>query len=94
MQHGADVAAHVGVDDGAALGPGGAEGDVHPAGAGHACTGQGAYAEDDQCFLVLGVEVHGSFVVHDAVGHAHAADIFMVFCVVLRGDLASGQAGT
>ena len=91
LQHGANVAAHVGVDDGTALGPGGAEGDVHAAGAGHAGTGQGADAEDDLCLLVVGVEVHGSFLIHDAVGHAHTADILMVLCVILRGDLAGGQ---
>ena len=32
-----------------------------------------------------------AFLVHDAVGHAHTADIFMVFCVVLGGDLTGGQ---
>ena len=91
LQHGADVAAHVCVDDGVTLGPGGAEGHIHTAGAGHAGTGQRADAKDDQSLLVIGVQLHGSFLVHDAVGHAHTADILMVLCVILRGDLASGQ---
>ena len=91
LQHGADVAAHVCIDDGVALGPGRTEGHVHTAGAGHAGTGQGADTKDDQSLLVIGVQLHGSFLVHNAVGHAHTADIFMVFCVVLGGDLTGGQ---
>src|SRR5699024_5342337 len=91
LQHGADVAADVAVDDGLALGPGGTEGDVHAAGAGHAGTGQGAHTEDDGGLLIVRIQIHGSLIVHDAVAHAHAADIFMVFGVVLGGDLTGGQ---
>ena len=87
-----DMAAHVGVHDGIALGPAGQQGDVHAAGAGHAGSGQGADAEHALRVGAQGIGIHGDLVPDHLIAEAHAADVGAVLGQgVFLGDLAGGQ---
>ena len=72
------VAAHVRIDDGVILGEGGQGRNGDAAGAGRAGAGVGAHGENDLVFGRGGIGAHGHFVIHNAVGHALAADIFEI----------------
>ena len=69
-----DMAAHVRIDDGEALGPAGQERDVHTAGARNAGSGQRTNSEDSLRLRAERVSGQRNLVPDDLVAKAHAAD--------------------
>ena len=87
-----EVAAHVRIDDGAALAEAGEERDVHASGAGHTGGRQRADGEYRLCGGAERVAVKRHLVPDDLVAKTHAADIGLILGQgVLRGDRAGGQ---
>ena len=73
-----DVAAHVRIDDGVALGPAGQEGHIPTAGARHAGSSQRANSEDSLRLRAKRISSQRNLVPDDLVAKAHAADIRLI----------------
>ena len=87
----ADHAAAVRVDDQMVLAERGQEADGGTASQRHAGSGQRADGVNDLGLLGKRIGASRHLIVHDLVGKAHAADVFLIRCGGLGGDAARRQ---